>query len=69
MKKALLLIACLSFVAFLSGCNTGEVSQSDMDDVREEMSRENYEEAMRAAGRGDELEAEKAEAARRGEER
>lgn len=51
----------------LAGCNVGEVSQGEMEEVRKEMSYETYEEAMKKAGRGDELERDKAEAARRRE--
>ena len=58
----------LCLVVALTGCNTGEVSQDEMEQVRQEMSRETYEEAMIEAGRGAELEAEKAEAARRAQD-
>lgn len=64
-KFCLGLVGLLMIAAVLTGCNTGDVSTSDMESVREEMSQENYEKAMREAGRGAELEAEKAEAERR----
>lgn len=63
-KLAGLMVVALAALA-LTGCNSGEVSTSDMENVRNEMSREAYEEGMRKAGRGDELEAQKkADAAR-----
>jgi hypothetical protein len=66
MRKSFLgLVGLLMFSVVLTGCNTGDVSTADMDAVKEEMSRENYEKAMKEAGRGDELEKEKAEAERR----
>ncbi len=43
----------------LVGCVKDNISTNDMEDVRNEMSQETYEEAMKKAGRGDELEAEK----------
>ncbi len=63
--KFLGLIAVALLALVVAGCNTGEVSTSDMENVKQEMSREAYEEGMRKAGRGDELEAQKkADAAR-----
>lgn len=50
----------------LAGCNVG-VSQSDTAAVRKEFSQENYEKAMKAAGKGAELEKEKEAAAQRGD--
>jgi hypothetical protein len=52
------------------GCSAGgDVSDTDMAKARSEMSQEKYEEAMRAAGKGAELDREKAAAASRGEDR
>lgn len=55
-----LLIALVGLVAGvgLTGCSD-QISTKDMEDVRSEMSQEAYEDAMRKAGRGDELEADK----------
>jgi hypothetical protein len=57
-KSLLAGIALLGCLA-LSGCNAGTVSQGDQEAVRKEMGTEAYEEAMRKAGRGAELEAQK----------
>lgn len=54
--------------ALLGGCATGDISDSTSDQVRQEFSEANYEKAMKAAGRGAELEAEKQKAAQRGEQ-
>ena len=51
----------------LAGCSSGTVTQSDNAKVKAEFSQEEYEKAMKKAGRGAELEAEKAAAAKRGE--
>jgi hypothetical protein len=49
----------------LVGCVKDTISTNDMEDVRKEMSQETYEDAMKKAGRGDELEAEKKAAEQR----
>ncbi|MFM9872962.1 MAG: hypothetical protein ACKVQS_05795 [Fimbriimonadaceae bacterium] len=50
------------------GCVKDNITTKDMQDVRKEMSQETYEEAMKKAGRQDELAAEKkARDARRNE--
>jgi hypothetical protein len=68
MKKALPVMAALAAIALI-GCDPGTVSQDDMEAVREEMGTEAYEKAMKDAGKGDELEAQKAaDAARMAEE-
>jgi hypothetical protein len=65
MMKALAAGAAALASAALMGCDPGTVSQDDMEAVREEMSKERYEQAMRDAGRGAELEAQqKADAER-----
>ncbi len=43
------------------GCDPGTVSQGDQESMRKEMSQETYEDAMRKAGRGAELDAQKAQ--------
>jgi len=60
MKGAWALAAIVAIVA-LSGCNAvdSNVSQADVEKNRKDFSQESYEDAMRKAGRGDELEAEK----------
>jgi hypothetical protein len=55
-----LTVACL-------GCAKSEVSSDDMAKVRDDFSQDKYEKAMIAAGKGAELEKEKAAAAARGE--
>ncbi len=63
MKLLLLIIAATVVV----GCNSG-VTAGDSDAMRKEFTQENYEKAMIAAGKGEELEREKAAAAARGEQ-
>lgn len=53
-------------VAALAGCSSGGISEADNAKLKEDFSKEKYEEAMRKAGRGAELEAEKAAAEKRG---
>ena len=60
-----LILGLLTFSFVLTGCASGDISEGEASQVKEEMSKEKYEEAMRAAGRGAELDAEKAEAERR----
>lgn len=50
------------------GCSKSEVTADDMAKVRKDFSQENYEKAMIAAGKGAELEKEKAAAASRGDQ-
>lgn len=59
MKKLLLLCAVACGILAM-GCNAGTVSQSDQEALRKENGTEAYEEAMKKAGRGAELEAQKA---------
>lgn len=65
MKTMLALGLLFGSLIGLGGCQSDKISTNDMNNVRSEMSTENYEEAMRKAGRGDELEQQKAEAERR----
>lgn len=58
MKKAALLIG-LGACILAAGCASGTVSQGDMEQMRREGGTEAYEEAMKKAGRGAELEAQK----------
>lgn len=51
----------------LAGCSSG-VTAGDSAETRKEFSQENYEKAMIAAGRGEELKREKEAAAQRGEQ-
>jgi hypothetical protein len=68
MKKLFIVMAALAAIALI-GCDPGTVSQDDMEQVRKEMGTEAYEKAMIDAGKGDELEAQKAaDAARMAEE-
>ena len=54
-----LLLATVALVA--AACNSkGEVTEADAARNKAEFSQENYEAAMKAAGKGDELAAEKA---------
>lgn len=53
-------ILALAVVFSLVGCVQGEATVSGAEDVQKEMSRESYEKAMIDAGKGDELEKEKA---------
>ena len=55
-------------VIFAVGCGAAsDVSSDDMSSVRNDFSQDKYEKAMIAAGKGAELEREKAAAAERGE--
>lgn len=60
-----LLLGLLALSTALVGCSPNDITEGDAAQVKQEMSKEKYEEAMRAAGRGAELDAEKAEAERR----
>lgn len=60
MIRRLGLLACLAALGVL-GCNADDgVSVSDSEKNKQEFSQENYEAAMKAAGREKELEEEKA---------
>lgn len=54
------IILALLALGILSGCAAGGTSQNEMEQVRKEMGTEAYEDAMRKAGRGAELDAQKA---------
>lgn len=60
MRNTFALLAIALIATAVTGCNTGEVTQAQMEQVRQEMSQEAYEQAMRDAGRGAELEAQQA---------
>lgn len=60
-------LAAIASIFVLAGCSAGTISESDNAKMKEEFSQEKYEAAMKAAGKGAELDAEKAAAARRGE--
>jgi hypothetical protein len=68
--KQILAIGILATLGLsVMGCDPGTVSQGDQESMRKEMSTETYDEAMRKAGRGAELDAQKAaDAARKAEE-
>jgi hypothetical protein len=69
MRKLLAIGVLAALGLAVIGCDPGTVSQGDQEAMRKEMSQEAYEEAMRKAGRGAELDAQKAQdAARRAEE-
>ena len=69
MKQLLALGVLAALGLAVMGCDPGTVSQGDQETMRKEMSTETYEDAMRKAGRGAELDAQKAaDAARRAEE-
>ncbi len=59
MKRSFHLAMAALAAAALFGCDPGTVSQGDMEQVRTEMGTEAYEQAMKDAGRGAELEAQK----------
>lgn len=68
--KQLLAVALLASLGLaVMGCDPGTVSEGDQESMRKEMSTETYEDAMRKAGKGAELDAQKAaDAARKAEE-
>jgi len=61
------IFAAFASLLVLVGCSAGTISEADNAKAKEEFSQEKYEAAMRAAGKGAELDAEKAAAAKRGE--
>lgn len=61
MRFGVILVCAFALVA-ASGCKSG-VSESDMQQVNKNFSRDSYEKAMKDAGRGKELEEEKAKEA------
>lgn len=60
-----LVLGLLTLSSVLVGCSPTDITEGDAAQVKQEMSKESYEEAMRKAGRGAELDADKAEAERR----
>lgn len=61
MKKLGLMLLLVTSVALVAGCDDDSTTTtSEAEQVRQEMSQENYEDAMIKAGRGDELEKQKA---------
>lgn len=69
MKQFLAIGVLAALGLTVMGCDPGTVSQGDQESMRKEMSTEAYEDAMRKAGKGAELDAQKAaDAARRAEE-
>jgi len=53
------LFPLLALGVLMVGCSGTAVSENDQKKIREEFSNDNYEKAMRASGRGAELDAQK----------
>ena len=53
----LVVVSCI--LAVMWGCTKAEVTEADTERMRREFSQENYERAMKEAGRGAELEEQK----------
>ena len=67
MKRALFLVLAGLALASVVGCaSTGDVTTSGANQVKDEMSKENFEKAMKEQGKGDILEQEKAQSQQRG---
>ncbi|MBC8065383.1 MAG: hypothetical protein H7Y17_11165 [Chlorobia bacterium] len=69
MKMAFLASFGLGGLALLAGCTKSEVTNADINNLDKTHTQDSYEDAMKKAGRGAELEEQKRIAAERGQGR